>query len=83
MTEDEKKAYDEFRTGFTFRDIRQMLWSFDEDPRTWRHVTRHTVLGKWREIKQEMWAHNKPEKFKQEDTGELLFYLQNYEASGM
>jgi len=48
-------TYKEFKTGYTFADIRQMLWSYSEDPRDWRHVTRHTVLGKWREIKLKMW----------------------------
>jgi hypothetical protein len=32
-----------------------MLWSQSEDYRDWRHVTRHTVLGKWHEIKLKMW----------------------------
>lgn len=49
-------TYDEFRTGFTFREIRQMLWSYSDDPKDWhKGVTRRTVLGKWREIKQQMW----------------------------
>ena len=37
-------AYSEFRTGLTFRDVYTMLWSR-------KRKTRHTVLGKWREIK--------------------------------
>ena len=49
-------TYQEFRTGFTFADIRQMLWSYSDDPRDWhKGVTRRTVLGKWREIKLRMW----------------------------
>lgn len=40
-------SYADFRTGFSFADIRRML----RDGRDRKHVTRHTVLGKWREIK--------------------------------
>ena len=56
MTPEELNEYRRFRTGLTFRDVRQMLWSYDDDPKTWRHVTRRTVLGKWREIKLKMWS---------------------------
>lgn len=48
--------YDEFRTGLTFYDVRQMLWSWSDDNRDWPHVSRHTVLGKWRQIKLAMYA---------------------------
>lgn len=48
--------YDRFRTGFTFAEVRTMLWSYSEDPRDWpRGISRHTVLGRWREIKLEMY----------------------------
>jgi hypothetical protein len=33
-----------------------MLWSGDPDPRTWRYKRRHTVLGTWRAIKQQLYA---------------------------
>jgi len=46
--------YKKFRTGLTFKDVRKMLWSYSDNPKDWRHVTRHTVLGKFREIKLEM-----------------------------
>lgn len=59
MDDKETKEYNTFRTGFTFRDIREMLWETSEDPKDWPHVTRHTVLGKWREIKLEMWNYYK------------------------
>jgi hypothetical protein len=48
-------SYDNFRTGFNFKDIRQMLWSYSDDPKDWPDVTRRTVLGKWREIKLQMY----------------------------
>lgn len=51
----EPPPYDDFRTGLTFADVRQMLWSYDPDPSTWRHKRRHTVLGLWRQIKREMY----------------------------
>lgn len=82
MTEEEKRAYNKFRTGLTFQDVRQMFWVFDEDPRTWKNVTRHTVLGKWRELKMEMWAQHKPAEYRQEDEDGLL-YLQNHEVPRM
>jgi hypothetical protein len=48
-------CYKDMKTGFTFYDIRRFLWSYDEDPSTWRHVSRGTVLGKWCELKRQMW----------------------------
>lgn len=48
-------TYGEFRTGYRYKDVWEMLWSPDPDPRTWRYKRRHTVLGKWHEIKLEMW----------------------------
>jgi hypothetical protein len=56
-SDEEFAAYQKFRTGFTFSDIRQMLWSYSDDPADWGHVTRRTVLGYWRQLKLEMW-HN-------------------------
>lgn len=47
--------YAELRTGLTFAEVRGFLWSWDPDPRTWGNVTRRTVLGRWREIKLDMW----------------------------
>lgn len=49
-------SYEEFRTGLTFYDVRWLLHSWSDDKKDWRHVTRHTVLGKWREIKKRMYA---------------------------
>lgn len=47
--------YDEFRTGLTFVEVRQMLWSPSDDPSTWRYKRRGTVLGKWHQIKRELY----------------------------
>lgn len=47
--------YRAFRTGLTFAEVRRMLWSPSTDPRDWRYKRRGSVLGLWRQIKQEMW----------------------------
>jgi len=46
--------YEDFRTGLTFKDVRNILkrevkrkYEIGE----YMFVTRHTVLGRWREIK--------------------------------
>lgn len=41
-------TYAEFRTGLTYRDVYGMLWDR-------KYKRRRTVLGKWRQIKLEMW----------------------------
>lgn len=48
--------YKAFRTGLTYNDVFRMLWSHSEDASTWRHKSRGSVLGKWRQIKLEMYA---------------------------
>jgi hypothetical protein len=66
--------YDKFTTGYTWREISAMVWSYSDDPATWHKGTakrgkgtrgeyknklvggrRHTILGLWRQIKQEMY----------------------------
>jgi hypothetical protein len=32
-----------------------MFWSGSDDPADWKYKRRHTILGKWHQIKQEMW----------------------------
>lgn len=48
-------GYDRFRTGLTFRAVRQMLNTYRPDCSEWRRISRGTVLGKWHELKLEMW----------------------------
>lgn len=48
--------YDSFRTGLTFREVRQMPWVHSDDPRDWRYKRRRTVLGFWRQLKLQMFA---------------------------
>lgn len=45
--------YDRFRTGLTYYEIWQVLRQEKEIGKR-RHITRHTVLGKWHEIKLSM-----------------------------
>jgi hypothetical protein len=52
--------YKEFRTGLSFKDIRKDLKVEQErkyrDYNEYMFVTRHTVLGRWREIKLKMFS---------------------------
>ena len=32
------------------------FWSGSEDTSTWHPKRRHTILGRWHQIKQELWA---------------------------
>lgn len=48
--------YQDMKTGLTFADVYMFLWSWDGDPSTWRQKSRGVVLGKWHEIKLEMWS---------------------------
>lgn len=49
-------TYDALRTGLTFREVASWLWVGNPDRTTWRQKTRHTVLGRWREHKLELWT---------------------------
>lgn len=55
------EAYDDFRTGLTFTEVRQQFWRNDADPKTWVNKRRGTVLGRWREIKLGMWEQHRGE----------------------
>ena len=55
--------YRELHTGLTYQDVFLMLWVPDTpekptDASGWRYKKRNTVLGKWHQIKQEMWCHH-------------------------
>ncbi len=43
------------RTGYTFAEVKDMLWVGSEDPADWRYKRRNTVLGHWRSLKLAMW----------------------------
>lgn len=51
-------TYDDFRSGLTFADVREILKSeqnqaYQRGQYMW--VSRGTVLGRWRQYKLEMW----------------------------
>lgn len=48
-------TYQDFRTGLTYSEVWLQFWSGDPDPSTWRNKRRHTVLGRWHQIKEDMW----------------------------
>lgn len=47
--------YDDFRTGYTYKDIFNTFWVASDDQRLWKHKGRHTVLGRWMQTKRELW----------------------------
>lgn len=48
--------YADLRTGFSYAEVFQMLWTPSPEPSDWREKRRGSVLGKWYEIKQGAWA---------------------------
>jgi hypothetical protein len=48
--------YRQLRTGYSYQDVFLMLWRGEDDPSEWVYKKRNTVLGKWHQIKQEMWS---------------------------
>ncbi len=48
-------VYAQFRTGFTFQDIVDMFWVTTNDSTQWKYKRRHAILGRWHQIKLEMW----------------------------
>lgn len=54
-------TYGAFKTGYCYGDIFAMFWVDDEDPSTWANKRRRTVLGRWMQIKLEMWESHKRE----------------------
>jgi hypothetical protein len=49
------RGYASFQTGLDFATVRSFLWAVEEDPTKWRYKRRNTVLGLWREMKQQLW----------------------------
>jgi len=51
--------YEKFTTGYTYREISDMVWSHSSDSKDWPLSAagrrRHSVLGLWREIKLELY----------------------------
>lgn len=49
-------SYDDFKSGYTFKDARQLMFSASPDPSDWPYKRRHGVLGKLRQLKEAAWA---------------------------
>jgi hypothetical protein len=48
-------GYDRFRTGLTYQDVWEMLRDDTDDTTRWKYKTRGVVLGKWHQIKMELY----------------------------
>lgn len=51
-------TYGELRTGLRYFDVFVMLMDYSSDRDEWQYKRRGTVLGKWHEIKQQMWTYH-------------------------
>ncbi len=62
MSNLEEISYEDFRTGLTFADVRELL-KYEQDQAyengTYMFVSRSTVLGRWYQIKQQMYEQYK------------------------
>lgn len=47
--------YENFKTGLEYKDVYVQFWSNSDDYRDWHPKRRHTVLGRWHEIKMMLW----------------------------
>jgi hypothetical protein len=47
--------YSDMRTGLTYKDVYEMFWSGSDDTSTWVNKRRGTVLGRWHQLKLELW----------------------------
>lgn len=59
-----RAGYDQFRSGLTFGDVRRLLAieqrKTRRDTGDYMFVSRSTVLGRWKEIKEAMWHGDEP-----------------------
>jgi hypothetical protein len=72
-----QKLYEKFRTGLTFKDVSKILYREQQRLREQNYymfITRHTILGRWREIKLDMF---KPYREHIPSRKEMLDYLNN------
>jgi len=42
----------------SYREVFELLMDNSDDPSDWHNKTRHTVLGKWHELKKQWWDHH-------------------------
>ena len=55
---EELKEYRQMKTHLTFDEVFWMIRSPSDDSSDWpKGISRHTVLGKWHQVKLEMWDH--------------------------
>lgn len=50
--------YGRFTTGLRYYDVFLMLKDYSNDPSDWTYKRRGTVLGKWHQIKKQMWEYH-------------------------
>ena len=53
------RRYNNFRTGLTFKQVSQILYRIQRalsEKGEYMFITRHTVLGRWMEIKKDMFS---------------------------
>jgi hypothetical protein len=48
-------GYDAFSTGLCYKDVWEMLRDDSEDRTKWRYKSRGVVLGKWHELKLQLY----------------------------
>lgn len=48
-------TYRAFRTGFTYQAVFELLMDYSEDTADWKYKRRGTILGKWHQMKRELW----------------------------
>ena len=51
-------TYGKLRTGLRYYDVFLLLMDYSDDSNDWSYKRRNTVLGKWFEIKQQMWKYH-------------------------
>ena len=51
-----KLTYRKLHTGFSYQDVWLMFFDDSDDTDDWKYKTRGVILGKWHQIKQEMWT---------------------------
>jgi hypothetical protein len=51
-------TYRQLNTGMSYRDIWALFVDNHEDTSLWRYKRRHTILGKWHQIKKELWRYH-------------------------
>lgn len=50
--------YRNLNTGLSYYDVFMLLKDYSKDSADWTYKRRNTVLGKWHEIKKQMWDYH-------------------------